>query len=300
MEDSPKGVTLKTDPNYIDLLDEDKPIAGQKFMCLSFISPEHILKKKELYFFEEFLKHWDLSKSMEKYNQFLNFLCYKYKLDFNKIMDDFKEFCDTEKESLINSNTLDEYKNFMDAKEEQLETQFNKDYEFQTNVRGIKVRGVFPTQEEAELRCKLLRKVDPNHDVYVGPVGLWVPFHPEAYKTGRVEYMEETLNELMSNKKKNEEEAKDEFDKRVKETKENAIKENIENAEKSGNKLTQTIDDQGNLISLTNSDSNVFGIPDGENTQITSDDIQKAIFETDNVVLNKNSDKGLSQLTNNK
>ena len=38
----PDGVTLKnnedgtTNPKYIDLLDEDKPIAGQKFACLSY------------------------------------------------------------------------------------------------------------------------------------------------------------------------------------------------------------------------------------------------------------------------
>ncbi len=37
------------------------------------------------------------------------------------------------------------------------------------------------------MRCKLLREVDPNHNVYVGPVGMWMPWEPEAYKTGRVE-----------------------------------------------------------------------------------------------------------------
>ena len=92
----------------------------------------------------------------------------------------------------------------MDNKEEELQHEFDEKHTFQTSIRGIKVRGVFPTQQEAELRCKMLRQSDPNHDVYVGPVGIWVPFHPEAYKTGKVEYMEETLNELMSEKKVNE------------------------------------------------------------------------------------------------
>jgi hypothetical protein len=50
----------------------------------------------------------------------------------------------------------------------------------------------------------MLREVDPNHDVYVGQVGIWMPFHPEAYKTGRVEYLEEELNQLMNEKTKNE------------------------------------------------------------------------------------------------
>ena len=59
---------------YVDLLDEDRPIAGQKFCCVSFVSPENILKQREMYFMEEFLKSWDLTKSLEKFSQFLNFV----------------------------------------------------------------------------------------------------------------------------------------------------------------------------------------------------------------------------------
>ena len=55
---------------YIDLLDEDKPISGQKFVCVSFVSPEKILKQKEHYFFQEFLKDFDMTKSVEKFTQF--------------------------------------------------------------------------------------------------------------------------------------------------------------------------------------------------------------------------------------
>ena len=33
-------------PKYVDLLEEDKPISGQKFVCVSFVSPDNILKKK--------------------------------------------------------------------------------------------------------------------------------------------------------------------------------------------------------------------------------------------------------------
>lgn len=289
----PKGIILKNDTQYVDLLDEDKPIAGQKFVCLSFVSPEDIIKQREQFYFENFVKHWDFHKSMEKYRQFTNFLSYKYKLDFEKLSADLNDFCETEKDNLINTSLLDEYKTFVDAKEEQLNEEFDKRHEFQTSIRGVKVRGVFPSQEEAELRCKMLRVVDPNHDVYVGQVGLWMPFHPEAYKTGRVEYMEETLNQLMNEKKKNEEEAKNEFDKRVKEAKEKAIKDNINKAETSGNKLTQTLNDQGNLVNVATEDGqkSIFGIPSKEDALMTSDDIQKAIFELDNIVIDKKSSK---------
>ena len=42
--------------------------------------------------------------------------------------------------------------------------------------------------------------------------------------------------------RKNENEAKEHFKQRIKDAKENAIKENIEKAQKSGNKLTQELD----------------------------------------------------------
>ena len=44
--------------------------------------------------------------------------------------------------------------------------------------------------------------------------------------------------------------AKQEFDKRILETKKQAIKNNIDLAKKHGNKLTQNIDEKGNLIEL--------------------------------------------------
>ena len=283
----------KKNSKYVDLLDEDKPIAGQKFACVSFVSPENILKQKEIFFFEEFLKKWDLNKSMEKFVQFLNFVSFKYNMSFDDLTNDFKEFVKEEKETLTKTSMRDEYKTFLDNNEEDLDKSFGINNQFQTSTRGLKVRGVYPTLEEAELRCKMLIELDPNHDVYVGPVGLWMPWEPEAYKTGRVEYMEEELNQLMHEKTKNESSAKSAFDQRVKETKQKAIEENIKNAEKSGNTLTQSIDDDGNLIGVTNATSQDFGSKDNET--ISAADIRSELFEGDNIVTG-NTDHGQSQL----
>ena len=294
----PSNVTLQTSPDgsqnpkYVDLLDEDKPMAGQKFVCLSFISPEHILKQKDMFLFEQFIKKWDFSKSMEKFTQFLNFISFKYHLEFDKLTKDLQEFIKDERDNLLTSTIEDDFKNFLDEHEERLEKEFGEKHKFQTSIRGIKVRGVFPTQQEAELRCKMLRQNDPNHDVYVGPVGIWVPFHPEAYRTGRVEYMEETLNELMSEKKKNEDKAKDEFDARVKEAKEKAIEENKKKALESGNKLTQTINENGDLVSVANMNTQEAAM--GENA--TLEDVKNELFEGENIVTSTNTDHGLSAL----
>jgi hypothetical protein len=281
-------------PKYVDLLDVDKPIAGQTFGCFSFISPETILKKREMFYFEEFLKQWEMNKSMEKFHQFLNFISFKYKLQFEEVIKDFEVFVKEERDTIVNSSIEDDYKTFLDREEEELEKKFNVKHNFQTSVRGFKARGNFSSQEEAELRAKLLRETDPSFDVFVGPIGTWLPWEPEAYKTGRVEYMEEELNQLATEKKKNETIAKTAFEQRVKETKQKAIEENKKNAEKHGNVVTQDIDNEGNLIGAGhNTTENTITSKEVESISVA--DIRSELFDGENIVIGK-TDYGQSEL----
>ena len=281
-------------PKYVDLLDVDKPIAGQAFGCFSFISPEKILKQREMFYFEEFIKQWDMNKSMEKFHQFLNFISFKYKLQFDEVIKDFESYVKEERETIIKSQMEDDYKTYLDREEENLEKEFNVKHNFQTSVRGFKSRGNFPTQEEAELRGKLVREMDPDFDIMVGPIGTWLLWDPEAYKTGRVEYMEEELNQLASEKKKNEQVAKTTFEQRIKETKQKAIDENKKNAEKHGNVVTQDIDEEGNLVGAGhNTTERTFDTKDIDSISVA--DIRSELFEGENIVVGK-TDYGQSQL----
>ncbi len=268
---------------YVDLCDEDPPIAGQKFACMSFVSPEKILKKREVYLFNQFIKNWEFSKSMERYFDFIHFIAYKYSLKVNALIDDFNEFVKEETDKLKKSGIEDDYKNFLDKQEDKLNESFNREHAFQTSVRGLKIRGVYSTQEEAEERCKKMREHDPNHDIYVGPVGVWVPWDPDAYKTGRVEHMEEELNALHKEKLKNEEMAKKEFEERIRETKKKAIMENIEKATKSGNVLTQTMDAEGNLVGVKETvDFESREVATVESTQLRNEVFSDANKDTTN------------------
>ena len=58
-------------------------------------------------------------------------------------------------------------------------------------------------------------------------------------------------------------------------------------AKKTGNKLTQNIDDNGNLVGINNTIEQSLGLK-GE---ITTADIQKELFEGENIV-NTKRDKG--------
>ena len=228
---------------------------------------------------------------MEKFHQFINFVSYKYKLSFEDVMSDYEGFVKEERENIISTTVDDDYKNFLDKEEDELEKQFNIKYNFQTSVRGFKSRGHFASQEEAELRARLLRETDPSFDVFVGPVGTWLPWDPEAYKTGKVEYMEEELNQLAQEKQKNESAAKNAFEARVKETKQKAIDDNKKNAEKHGSILTQDIDQEGNLVGVSTQEKSLAANSDS----ISVADIRSELFEGDNVVTGK-TDNGRSEL----
>lgn len=260
-------------PKYVDVLDEDEGIAGQRFSCMSFLSPDKLLKKRELFLFDKFVQEYDFTKSMSKFGDFINFISYKYNLNVEKVFADFNEFSKAEEERLKSESVSDDFQNFMDKNEDTLTAQFQRDHAFQTSVRGLKTRGNFPTQEEAEMHCKKLREKDPNHDIFVAPVGVWLPWDPNAYKTGRIEFMEEELNKLHQEKMKNEQKAKEEFDKRIKETKRKAIEENIRKAEASGNKLTQTLNADGDLVG-------VLDTVDFESREVADDTERKAHEES--------------------
>ena len=238
----------KLNPRYVDLLNEDPVLPSQMYGCYSFVSPEKIIKNRDMFMFEKFVKQWQYSKSISIFSDFVQFLSFKYSINSEAILNDLVTFCKEEENVLKREDVVADYAHFMDKNEERLAEEYNRDNKFQTSVRGFINRGNFSSAEEAEKYAKELRDRDPNHDIFVGRNFVWTPLDPDAYKTGRIEFLEEELNQLHHEKLKNEKKAKEEFEKRLYDAKRNAIEENVRKAKESGNKLTQTMDEDGNLI----------------------------------------------------
>ena len=49
----------------VDYLDEDRPIPGQKYVCLSFVSPEKVLEDKKLFNLYKFMKSGKANTELE-------------------------------------------------------------------------------------------------------------------------------------------------------------------------------------------------------------------------------------------
>lgn len=240
----------KANPKYIDLLNEYPVIPSQLYGCYSFVSPEKIIKQKEIFLFEKFVKQWNFTKSVSQFSDFLQFVSFKYNVKVDNLLEDFKQFVQEEENMLKANDVQGDFATFLDKNEDKLTELFQKEHDFQTSVRGFANIGNFPTSEEAERYAKQIRESVPHHDILVGRNFVWTPLDPDAYKTGRIEFMEDELNQLHHEKLKNEKKAKEDFDKRVFESKKKAIEANIELAKKTGNTLTQTMDENGNLVGV--------------------------------------------------
>jgi DNA repair exonuclease SbcCD ATPase subunit len=75
-------------------------------------------------------------------------------------------------------------------------------------IRGVKVRGVFSTKEEADKRAKDLQEEDPDFHIFVGEVGKWLAQDPDPNSVPDQEYREKELNKLMKDYKASQAKAK--------------------------------------------------------------------------------------------
>jgi hypothetical protein len=70
-------------------------------------------------------------------------------------------------------------------------------------MRGLKIRGVYDSHKEANVRAQILRRRDPSFNVFVGQVGYWLPWDPECESIPEQEYQEGMLNDLVKQYKEN-------------------------------------------------------------------------------------------------
>lgn len=227
----------------VDYLEQDEPIRNQNFVCLSFISPEEVLKKKELYFFQEYTKMYS-KKNLELVNT-METLFPEKKEEVRILKDNFDFLFDE-------SKIQDSYNYFVQDQHETLEKTFYENNEFQTSIRGLKVRGVYDTLQEAQARSEKLRKLDNNQfSIFVAQVGCWCPWSPNPEHIENQEFAETQLNTLMKKYKENQETKKQFFEER-KESMKHAIKESQEELQKSLEKEVSSIQivESGDEVSL--------------------------------------------------
>lgn len=200
-------ITLKAADTEEDYLDVDKPLPGQNYYCISFVSPEKILQQKEFFLYY----HYEQAFYKKIHNMMNDTLtniidnCADGKVDIADIVKLKKEVLAASKHEQVEFPEFQSrFEDFRFRDEEKIGEVFDKQNNFRTSVRGVKVRGVFDTKREADVRAAVLQRLDPLFDVFVGQVGYWCPWDPNPQKIDDVEYLNNDLNKLVKEYKANE------------------------------------------------------------------------------------------------
>ena len=189
-----------------DFLEVDREIPGQRFVCLSFVSPEKVLQNKE-----KFLFHKYFTSKLDRYQKKLNTLVDNIlnknlttidSSQLTNIRDKLTKCLNDDRHNF--TNYVEKYDDFMYANQDKYEEEFDEQNDFRTSVRGVKIRGTYGTPREAKIRAKVLQRLDPSFNIYVGQVGMWLAWDPQADKVSDQEYLNNDLNKLVKEYKVNE------------------------------------------------------------------------------------------------
>ena len=190
--------------SLVDYLDEDPEVPTQKYCIVSFLSPEKIVKQKQEFMFEEFVKFMDYDWKVKGLEHFMAFLAKKYSLKVEELIADATEFGKVREKEIRETDVPEQWQVFLLKHEKDLQEKFDNRVEFRTNIRGVKVRRSFATVEEAQVMAKVFQRKYPKDNLFIGKVGAWLPWDPSEHLMPEVEYAEKELNELMRRYKENE------------------------------------------------------------------------------------------------
>ena len=202
----PATTLPKTDETgqVIDFLDEDPEIPTQRYCIMSFLSPEKVIQDKDRFFFKEFVQFMNYDWKVKGLEHFMAFLSKKYDLKIDDLLKDAEEFGKVRDAEIRATDIQEQYQVFLLKHEKEIAEKYDQSVEFRTNVRGVKLRRVFGSVEEAQVMAKVFQRKYPKDNIYIGKVGCWLPWDPSEHLMPEVEYAEKELNELMRKYKENE------------------------------------------------------------------------------------------------
>ncbi|MEW5315095.1 MAG: hypothetical protein WDW38_006547 [Sanguina aurantia] len=193
VHDSPL-VSTKTQ----DFLEQDLPIRGQKYAVVSFVSPEAVLKSKEVFTTGQFLK--SLANDVETMFVGVDSRFAEDPVTLNVVRGLRERYAYLWSADLMQA----EYHAFSTTNEAQLHEDFTKlDGSLRTSIRGLKIRGVYESESEARNRIKVIQTTDSLFNVYMMEVGCWCPWDPNPDAVVDNEYGETMLNTLVKGYKEN-------------------------------------------------------------------------------------------------
>lgn len=206
-------------------LKDDPVLPGQEWVVLSFLNPEDQMVKKSIHYLNNFLTA-HLNNELESTAiQISKYVEAKQRKALNKLVEDFAQSAneveqkasqlikgcikdllpdeqkiieEARREYQMDENELlDRYRMYLTENRTLLDREYTQAHGNQTNMRGIKVRGVYPLYDDAKARANFLRDHIEPLDVYVAPMFKWLPLDFYSDEVKSQDHQNKELQKLM-------------------------------------------------------------------------------------------------------
>lgn len=175
-----------TTTNNADYLKQDAPVRGQNYACVSFVSPENVIRSRDVYDMCAFVR--DLGQDVVRLFETVENVSH-HDLHVKETLALLRERHAylTDEEEMQQQLEL-----FRSKQADRLQKEFQAQNGPHTSTRGFKIRSVHDTLEEANISGRAISRNDPVHNVFVTSVGKWCPWDP----TGQTQDSEAALTEV--------------------------------------------------------------------------------------------------------
>lgn len=198
-----------------DHLDRDPPLRNQHYCCVSFMLPRDAMADAHVFRVGRYLRACgqdveEMLKSVERLGPKAKELARNVRTKHAHVLDE--------------AALQEDFRSFEAQFGAQLDEEYEKLHGRKMDVVGVKFRGAYNTQQEAEQRCAMLRDLQsktPNANdvhIYVAEVGAWLSMCPRSNQVEDEVFAEAQLNTIMKNHKENaqmSERTKEEWKKQV-------------------------------------------------------------------------------------
>lgn len=189
-----------------DYLEQDAPIRGQNYVCMSFVSPEDVIADKGAFAVKKFLESFSASAGEA--------LTKAAELADPETREKLEALRSSYSYVFAGDAIVDAHEKFLRDNGERITKEFDSGNNFRTSVRGIKIRGCYETLDEAKNRGETLIRNDPKFHVFIGEMGCWCPWSPNPEEIKDEVFAETQLNTLVKEYKENTENRAAEYAKR--------------------------------------------------------------------------------------
>lgn len=264
-----------------DFLEADPSIRGQNYVLLSFVSPEDLIAKRRNFMlhsytqtiFNTLVNQLEHIKNGEVIPEYKNAKSAEFDFDNltpEQVAKHNLDYLQIHYKDLASVQDFEgNYNGYLMNNEETLGKAFDKENQFATSVRGVKVRGVYDTLDEAQMQAQKIQARDPHFNVFLGSVGYWLPWDPSPHQVSNEEFYETELNTLMREYNKNRERAQNEW---------NTILSNMSGVPPAP-EGTSTDQNEGNSLSTEPGD------------EVNVSEVENTLFDGDNVVTTSSENK---------